>query len=718
MTRILFLSLIFLLIPGIVLPSDNDYKKIFELSLEELMQVPITTSGKTEEKINDVPASVVIMTRNDIERLGFTTYTEILQHIPGLYKVDDRYWLGSVNYGVRGFFSTGPFNDMVILVNGVNQLSDKYSDYPDVKINVPLEAIDRIEVIRGPMSVLYGSGAFFGVINIITNDNHIMKPVSTASISYGSLNTQKFSARYASNDDNFKYSINISAYHTDGIDRPFSDLTDDYSVLEYVGLDSNSTTKDQMDDDRRYFNMYMNYKDFYADISYAESLKDIFDGQPGFGRGCEMTTHASNIAFGYKKEFSDFYTGHIKFGYYSHDHFLDYELFRPEYYEIDAQSTHSYDIDFISLFKPVDELEITFGLYRRTVLDILQISDYAYYGPELGHGEHGLPSGETYSTHSLYTQFNYNLFDGFNLIYGFRLEHLDAYNMTYTRGIITEEDTTAERTIIYGAYTPDNEGLTFTNRVAGIYKLNDDNVVKLLFGQATKQPSFSENYRQLPDERPQLEEATINTYELNYILSVSNVAFINMSLFHNQLNNLISNVNIYNPNTGEWILTSNNSGKMNTTGFELGVDYITDFGLRFNLSAVYTDSKNEKEGYEDISLCYSPKWLGYMNATYKVFDNTLFSVLGRYVDKMETCWVTESTPENGQRLGLASEDYFVFDANLRINNIIQPGVFLNIKVNNLFDREIRYPATKSNAWINKGLPDAGRTILCTAGYSF
>lgn len=148
--------------------SDDDMKKYFEMSLEELMQVKVVTAARVPEKIAEIPAGVVLITGKDIETYGYATLTEILENIPGLYNIDDYTEFGP-NFGVRGFWSGINNDNIIILVNGVPQVYNISSNYPLSGILVPVEAIERIEVIRGPMSVIYGSGAFFGVINIITN---------------------------------------------------------------------------------------------------------------------------------------------------------------------------------------------------------------------------------------------------------------------------------------------------------------------------------------------------------------------------------------------------------------------------------------------------------------------------------------------------------------------------------------------------------------------
>jgi len=701
----------------------QDNKNIYFLTLEELMDARVITASKFSEEIKDVPASVVIVNREEIERLGFTTLTEILQNIPGLYMIDDYYWLGSVNFGVRGFFSTGAFNDMIILVNGVNQMSDKYSDYPDVKINVNVESIERIEVIRGPMSVIYGSGAFMGAINIITTSEEQDVPKSIVSVGYGNYGRTKLNFKHSNQNNNLNYSVDLSYDKTDGIDNQFSDLTTNLDILEYVGLSKNATLKGQMDNARKYFHVALGFDGFFTDFSYAETQKDVFDAQPNYYGGSQLTTNAANMVLGYKKSLSDIFTFITKFGYYSHSHTLDYNIFRPNYYEIDAQNTHSCDFEFDGFLTFSENFNIEFGLYRRTILDILQISDFGYYGLEYAQGEIGLPDNETYSNSAVFTQVDYSPIQKLKLIGGLRVEFLDDYKMEYARGLISEDpaancppDSTCLRRIYNATLSPENNGVLFIPRIAALYTLNDNHVLKFMFGKAIKQPSFTENYRQLPNNGPQLKAADISTFEINYLGNYFNTFNINASIFYNSINNLISTTNIFNQETKEWEIFSSNSGTLKTKGFELGLIIKPSDDIIINLSGVYQNSQNLKSGYENITLGYSPKYLGYFNASYLFSHEASIAVLGRYISETETQWKTNSTVENGSRIGNKIKSYTIIDVNFRYNNIFDTNLFCDLKIGNIFDSVVRYPTTTSNIWANKGTLGFGREILFSFGY--
>jgi len=138
---------------------------LLELPFEDLLQVEIRSAGKRDERIRDIPASVTILTREDIERYGWITFEELLRNVPGFYVLDnieDRF------VGTRGAAGGG----VQLLVNGIAQhpsLQKTLTGTEVARLDIPVEAIDRVEIIRGPMSVIYGNNAFQGVINVVTN---------------------------------------------------------------------------------------------------------------------------------------------------------------------------------------------------------------------------------------------------------------------------------------------------------------------------------------------------------------------------------------------------------------------------------------------------------------------------------------------------------------------------------------------------------------------
>ena len=134
---------------------------LYDLSLKELNKVSI--AGVHEEPISDTPAIVSVYYREDMQRLGLRSLREILSFIPGINA--RRGSIPNVNISIRGLHED--FNQKVLfLLDDVPYWISNNSDLPF--LGIPSEAIERIEVIRGPGAVLYGSNASAGVIKIVT----------------------------------------------------------------------------------------------------------------------------------------------------------------------------------------------------------------------------------------------------------------------------------------------------------------------------------------------------------------------------------------------------------------------------------------------------------------------------------------------------------------------------------------------------------------------
>ncbi|MFZ2629983.1 MAG: TonB-dependent receptor [Desulfosalsimonadaceae bacterium] len=137
-----------------------------DMSLDELMSVNVVTAGRQSQKISEAPAAMSVVTAEDIRQLGAVSVSEALRMVVGLH-------LGHTNSGfqvaggIRGFHKL-PANKIVLLIDGTPWSLEMY-EVPGVnQIPVCLEEIERIEVLRGPGSSLYGANAMFGVINVIT----------------------------------------------------------------------------------------------------------------------------------------------------------------------------------------------------------------------------------------------------------------------------------------------------------------------------------------------------------------------------------------------------------------------------------------------------------------------------------------------------------------------------------------------------------------------
>jgi outer membrane receptor for ferrienterochelin and colicins len=202
-------------------PAEPNPDKFAAMSFEELMQVRIETvygASKYQQKVTRAPASVTILTAEDIARFGHRTLAEVLRSIRGLYVSDDR------NYaylGTRGFLRPGDYNSRVLVLIDGHRMNDNVYDgaYFGHDGLAAVEAIERVEFVRGPSSSIYGSSAFFGIVNVVTKQG---LAISGTEIAAGAGSFGEYDARLTSGGkarNGMEVALNASYYGKSGHDR-------------------------------------------------------------------------------------------------------------------------------------------------------------------------------------------------------------------------------------------------------------------------------------------------------------------------------------------------------------------------------------------------------------------------------------------------------------------------------------------------------------------
>ena len=135
------------------------------LSLEELLQVTVTTVARKPQSLSKTPAAIFVVSQEDIQRSGARTIPDILRMVPGIQvqQADASSW-AVTSRGSNGIFA----NKLLVLMDGRTVYSPLFSGVRWDTQDTDLSSIDRIEVIRGPGGAMWGSNAVNGVINIIT----------------------------------------------------------------------------------------------------------------------------------------------------------------------------------------------------------------------------------------------------------------------------------------------------------------------------------------------------------------------------------------------------------------------------------------------------------------------------------------------------------------------------------------------------------------------
>lgn len=687
--------------------EEDEYEYLKSLTLEELLKVEITTASRQKEKIGDIPASVVVVTRDDIETYGYQSLEEILQNIPGLYFTND---YTTENFGVRGFWTIESQRNLIILVNDVQQVNHFNSANHLELINIPVEAIDRIEVIRGPMSVMYGTGAFFGAINIKTNIVNELIPISLVSASAGSEKTYKVVARASGRYEDFQYSFNGSFFNTYGIDEPYSKMIDDPASLPGLGVPEDHTTGGQLENMEKYFNISGSYNGVSFDAQFSESHKEIAFISPSITDGTLIHFRSLRLNFGYVKKFSDKIRAEAKFGYFLDKWTFDYDWLVPNFYALQTNGASGYKADLLLFLDPSPQLKITLGLSYNKVMEVV----HEYNAPlfDLNFYHFNLADNESMVTQAIYTQLDYKLSDKFKIVAGLRLEQTPEYKLQFRQGNLSGTYTTNQ-----ASYS--HTKVEFIPRLALIWGINENNYFKFLYGKAINRPSFFQN-TDLLINRPLLKPETIRTFELNYLGTLSSTFYVNLSLFHNILDDLIFRSLFFVE--GKYTTYQANVGKMVTNGIEFKLSVIPSRKVHMEFSGIYQQTKDRRSGFEGIEPGYSPRFLGYIKAHYFFTREISLAITGNYVGEMESYY--DHTLENldgsfGRRLGEKVGGYFLLGANFRMRDMWGTGFFINIKGSNLLNQEIRYPTTSNNSgYAYHGTIGRGLSFLITVGYYF
>jgi len=189
--------------------TDEKLEQLLALSMEDLAQMKVNISTNTKQVLSNAPSVVSVITAEDIKNTGATNLTEILQSVPGVYTKTNL-------FGARPTvtFRGAEAPHTLLMVNGIPMRDLMWN--PEIfSRGLPTSMIERVEIIRGPGSALYGSDASAGVINIITK-TAVGVDKYEAGIRAGSFNMKEGWVQHGGSWNDFDFSYTAELMHTDG----------------------------------------------------------------------------------------------------------------------------------------------------------------------------------------------------------------------------------------------------------------------------------------------------------------------------------------------------------------------------------------------------------------------------------------------------------------------------------------------------------------------
>jgi iron complex outermembrane receptor protein len=142
-------------------------EELLEMSLEQLMNIEVTLASGVEESLVDAPAAMIVITSEDIRQRGYTNLSDVLMDLPGFdISVSNAGWYLDAHQ--RGYRTPVTARTLLMIDGKVD--NDLWSNIAHISRQHPLTNVERIEVLYGPASAVYGANAFLGIINVITQD--------------------------------------------------------------------------------------------------------------------------------------------------------------------------------------------------------------------------------------------------------------------------------------------------------------------------------------------------------------------------------------------------------------------------------------------------------------------------------------------------------------------------------------------------------------------
>jgi outer membrane receptor for ferrienterochelin and colicin len=616
--------------------SSATLDRLKGLDLEQLMQVKVETvygASLFAQKTTDAPASISVVTADEIKRYGYRTLADILRSLQGFnvsYDRDHSY------VGVRGV-SLGDFNSRILLLVDGHRMNNNLNDgaFIGTEFLVDVDLIDRVEVIRGPGSVLYGNNAFFGVINVITSKG---AQINGAEVSgeYAQFDTYKGRVTAGKSFTNGPtVLLSGSYYNSEGPDQLF--FKDHNTSAQNNGVAQNM--------DGEWFGSG------FASISYGD-----FNLEGGFIRREKINPTAQNFTtFNDPRSRDQDDRGYLDLK-FTHQFEGVLDLMARLYYDR-SDSKIGYPIGdpvASAFFEEVQrgqwwgaEVQLTKRLWQKHILAV-----GAEYRDDFSQEDRVFDSTTTF-TDSQTNRQSYGVFmqGDFALL----------NNLHFNGGLRFDQ---------YGDFDP-----SWSPRLGLIYQPFERATLKALYGTAFRAPNFLET----SDKRFQLRPEEISSYELVYEQGINQHLVSSVSGFYNQLDHLI-------------FFQSGSFANVDADarGLELALQGNWAAGLRGRVS--YTLEKTEnRSGGPDFSD--SPEHLFKFNLSVPVLRDKIFASLEyQYTSSRHTVF---STPGGLTVVGEDAPGFGVLNVTLFSQNIVK-NLELSASVYNLLDKTYADPSSRAH----------------------
>jgi iron complex outermembrane receptor protein len=666
---------------------DQRLDHFLSLSLEELMELEVTISTDTKQTVSKAPAAVSVITAKDIEATGATNLVDILESVPGIHVRASQFaYRPLVQFrGTNG-------NQTLLMINGAS-VRDLMWGFGIFWKGIPSSIIERVEIIRGPGSALFGADAASGVINVITKTAGNIEQ-NKIGLRSGSFNTKTGWLQYGDSWNGFDISLTVDLSTTDGHDplvesdgQTLQDLALGSSVSQapdnaQYGWDNQDIRFAIAKDDWRLHVDYMKHDNLEIGLTGAGVLDPLTSAEDSrFSLDLLYNNPDLSDTWGIDAELR-----YQDLDYSSGEGFQERPpgAFNGDYPQgvINQMQSAERKLSFetSALFKGIDEHAVRLGL-GYSWQDLYFVKQLINMG--IGPDGNPLPPGSP-------------LVDVSDTPYAFAPEKTRTIRYLFLQDVWSfSDDWELTAGIRYDDYS--DFGNTLNPRLALVWQISDGFTSKFLYGRAFRPPSFQELFAETSYSKPNpdLEPERSETFELILSYMLSKDLNFGINLYNLQQSDLIRAVNT----PGETGRTFRNIGDHTTRGIELETKWQAAENLR--LSANYTIRNPDNNQFRAVE---EPKQDAYLRADWGFLPNWNWNIQTNWIADRER-GVNDSRP--------SLDDYSITDMTLRYTGL--KAWELALSVNNIFD-EIAKEHTAPSMVNDLLLPE--RSIYAELQYKF
>ena len=625
----------------------------------------VYSASKYEQKVTKAPASISIVTGDEIKKYGYRTFGAILSSLRGFYNTQDR---NGGFVGTRGFGLPSDFNSRLLLLIDGHRFNDNLFDAFDTSEAFPvdIDIIERVEVVRGPSSSLYGTSAVFGVINIITKrgrDQH----GATIKASYGTNDAYKTSVSVGNRFKNgLEAFVTGSFYESQGFNRLFFKEFDNPA-----GNNGLSIGNDR--EQSRKLMAKASFGDFSFQGLHVDRTKDI----PTASFGGAFNSHAQT------------FLDQANFAELKYDHTFENQL--------SVQSRLSYNNyrfrgDLPFALTPSSNLinkNLFYGEWWRAEIE----------ASKLLWNDHRITVGGQYQDNFHQTLTNFDV-TGINLnsdvnTYQWALFIQDDYAIT--------DQLSLNAGVRYDFYSI--FGSTVNPRAGLIYNPWQSTTFKLLYGEAFRAPNQFELNNKIPgaqDPNPNLQPETLDTLEFIIEHYFTRQLRAEFNVFHTNIADNITSTAI-----GGGLVKNQNNRDVESIGVEAQVENTWGDGFQGRLSYSWQETTDKKTGER---LSNSPEHMVKLNLIAPLWQNKVF--LGFETQFMSSRRVPPKlTGGSSGRVG----DFVISNLTVFTQNWVK-GLELSAGVYNLFDERYFDPASADH--VQNAIQQDGLTFRVKGSMDF